>query len=258
LSRQEVVITLLGWLGRLTKTFGSSQDLSEVRLREQVEEVTDKLKAVYGDRGNGVAINGDAGWLIADEEWVTVLLTGVLLHANMCAKKEQVKVDLRRRSVVSNDREQGEILVRYPGTQMSEDCIADVREPFRRPNSIALESTSELGFPLGLAVANRIIGLMGGQLAIETDGTDCILRVLVPTRATGSRIESIAATARSLPNLPEDAEPTDMLGDWLVGGGQAPAVDPMPATTPAPVAVSNEEPAHEGGETLGDWFTSGN
>lgn len=253
LSRQEVVITLLGWLGRLTKTFGSSQDLSEVRLRDRVDEVADKLKAVFGDRSNTVGVTGDAGWLIADEEWVTVLLTGLLLHANMNAKQEAVKVELRRRSAVMADREQGEILVRYRGTPLPADAVADVKEPFRRPNSVALDSISELGFPLGLAVANRIAGLMGGQLELEAEGAECVARVLLPTRATGSRVDGMAAAVRVAAAPAVEAEPTDVLGDWLVGGGKAAAAESVDVTTPAPVGVTTPA-VGEPGETLGDWF----
>jgi signal transduction histidine kinase len=260
LSRQEVVITLLGWLGRLTKSFGGSQELTEVRLRDQVDEVADKLRAVYGDRQNGVAVSGDAGWLIADEEWVQVLLTGLLLHANMSAKQETVKVDLRRRSVVSADGEQGEVLVRYRGTPLPEDAVADIREPFRRPNSLALEPTSELGFLLGLAVANRISGLMGGQLEVEAAGAECAVRVVVPTRSTGSRIESQSAVVRAVQvaagaaaGLAEPAESADLLGDFLVGG-MAGEPAPAPASdTPVPVGAAPPL-AHDGEETLGDWF----
>ncbi|MCU0704205.1 MAG: PAS domain-containing protein [Fimbriiglobus sp.] len=257
LSRQEVVITLLGWLGRLTKTFGSSQDLGEVRLRAAADEVGEKLTAVYGDRNNELEVTGDAGWLIADEEWVTVLLTGLLLHANLSCKGGKVTAELRRRSLVMADQEQGEVLVRYPGPMLSDEALDDVREPFRRPNSLALESTSELGFPLGLAVANRIAALMGGQLGIEAEGSGCCVRVTLPTRAISSRMESKAA-GLAAPVAVTGAESGDLLSEWTVGG-QSTGLELVSTATPNVVA-DTPPPAAEPfvGDTLGDWFPAPN
>ncbi len=255
LSRQEVVITLLGWLGRLTKTFGSSQDMSEVKLRSAVDEVGEKLTAVYGDRGNTLEVNGDAGWLIADEEWVTVLLTGLLMHANLSCQQSAVKVDLRRRSLVKSDGEQGEVLVRYKGAMLPEEAMADVREPFRRPNSLALESTSTLGFPLGLAVANRITSLMTGQFTLDAEEGGCCVRVLLPTRATSSRVESIAAMVRGVKAGPADGtDAADLLSEWTVGGGGT-GLELVSTATPAPVgAAALAVPDGPFGESVGDWF----
>jgi PAS domain-containing protein len=258
LSRQEVVITLLGWLGRLTKTFGSSQDMGEVRLRAAVDEVGEKLTAVYGDRNNTLNVTGDAGWLIADEEWVTVMLTGLLLHANLSCQQAAVGVELRRRSLVMADGEQGEVLVRYAGPMLPEEALADVREPFRRPNSLALESTSELGFPLGLAVANRIASLMGGQLALDAEGSGCCVRVLLPTRSTSSRIESMASLVRGTAAVAGPIEATeagDLLSEWTVGGVGS-GLELVSTATPAPVgaAAPNDLPEGGFGESVGDWF----
>jgi hypothetical protein len=77
--------------------------------------------------------------------------------------------------------------------------------------------------------------------------------VTVPTRATGSRIESMAAAVRTAPAAWVEAEPTDLLGDWLVGGGRSAEDDPLPAATPPPVAAA-ASPVDAVGETVGDWF----
>lgn len=256
LGRQEVVITLLGWLGRLTKTFGSSQDLGEVRLRAAVDEVGEKLTAVFGDRNNELVVSGDAGWLIADEEWVTVLLTGMLMHANLSCKGSKVGVELRRRSVVMADNEQGEILVRNPGPMLPEEALADVREPFRRPNSLALESTSELGFPLGLAVANRIASLMGGQLDISAEGAGVCVRISVPTRSVSSRVGSKAAISVP-PTTPapgvQGTESGDLLSEWTVGGLSS-GLELVSTANPTVLADTSDLPDGPFGESLGDWF----
>ena len=256
-DRQKLVIDQLGWLGRLTTTTVSEPDAQEVRLRTVADDVAEKLAPAFAERGNSLDLSGDAGWLIADEERIATVISGLLLHANSSCERVCVSVALSRRSSVAATDELGEVVVRYPGEAVTEVHLADVKDPFRRPNSGVTDATGKVGFLLGLAVTNKVAALMGGTLQI--DGLDGVvtLRVAVPTRArTDNRAAARAAVAGpSVAGI--DAQ--DALGDFFVGGGNA--VVESQASTPAPAAVAfslASGPADLAGEeTLGSFFGPG-
>jgi hypothetical protein len=227
-----------------------------VRLADVAQEVAGKLTPAFSERGNSLLVTGDAGWLLADEELVTVLLTGVLMHANQVADRAGVTVQLRRRSVVQAQEEMGEIAVDIPGPPLAEHMLADVRDPFRRPYSAAFDPTGQTGFLLGLSVAHTVAGLLYGQLDVEAGADGTTVRVVIPTRADKSRVVGQALTHRAAADPALALEETDALGGWVVGGRGA-ADTPDPADTPAPAAAPAAVAVDDGpvpDNTLGGFF----
>ncbi len=50
LSRQEVVVMLLAWLGRLNKSDGTIPDAIETRLRDMADTVAEKVRTMFRER----------------------------------------------------------------------------------------------------------------------------------------------------------------------------------------------------------------
>jgi Histidine kinase-, DNA gyrase B-, and HSP90-like ATPase len=255
LGRQEVVIDLLGWLGRLTKSFGTATDNIELRLLDVVQNVADKLEHSVKERNNTLNVTGDAGWLIADEDGLTSMVTGLLMHANQATEKNAISLKLQRRSVPGASGEQSEVVLNYTGKLLSPDQIKDICEPFRRVESVAFDSSAtQGGFFLGLAVANRIAVLMGQELEFTSEGNTQIIRAVLSTRETGSR-SSIYGSKLDTDYVP-GAEASDMLAGWDVGGFVSPA---DPVDTPLPRAAAEAMPAATeiefvATDTVDNWF----
>lgn len=254
-DRQKLIIDQLGWLGRLTTTEASTPDAEEVRLRTVAENMAAKLAPAFAERGNSIDLTGDAGWMIADEERIATVVTGLLLHANTSSERTAVTVTLGRRSTVATADEFGEIVVRYPGTALSAAHVADVRDPFGRPNSGVTDASGKTGFLLGLAVAHKVAGLMGGSLDI--DGADGVvtLRVALPTRARTDNRAAARAAAVSPAELGADAQ--DALGDFFVGGDRADTRSDADTPRPAAVTVAAGPADLAGEDNLGSFFGPG-
>ena len=249
-GRQKLVVDQLGWLGRLSTTTVTEAESEEVRVRAVADDVAAKLAPAFAERGNTIDVAGDAGWLIADEERIATVVAGLLLHANQSCESSAVAVTLGRRSAVTTSDEVSEVAVQYAGPPISPAHVADVREPFRRPNSGVTDATGKVGFLLGLAVAHKVAGLMGGVLAIDgSDGVVC-LRVSVPTRG---RTDSRVAAGPAAFVAGSDAE--DALADFALGGAARPAAD---ADTPSPVAVASGGPPDlASDDSIGSFFGPG-
>ena len=251
-GRQKLVIDQLGWLGRLSTTTVAEPESEEVRVRAVADDVAAKLAPAFAERGNTIDLSGDAGWLIADEERIATVIAELLLHANQSCESSAVAVTLGRRSAVTTSDEVAEVAVHYTGPPIGPAHAADVKDPFRRPNSSVTDATGQAGFLLGLAVAHKVAALMGGTL--ETDGSDGVvcLRVSVPSRGrTDSRVA--AGPAAFVPG--SDAE--DALADFTLGGKPRPAAD---TDTPTPVAVavtSGGPPDLTSDDSIGSFFGPG-
>jgi signal transduction histidine kinase len=256
LSKQEAIVNLLGWLGRLNQNTATQPDVAEVRLRELVENTLDQHKGTFAERSNTLVINGDAGWIVADEEWISVMLTGLMLHANHSVQQTEIHCNLRRR-VGSDTRlraESSEIHFHYKGQPLSPDLVADIRDPFGRLNSSALAPASSHGFPLGLAVAARVARLMEGDVLVDHEDGLVQLRVLIPTREQAS---NVMMRRPVVPQQDEtEMELTETLGSWGLGGSntsnESVEVDDV-TRTPAPAGVATEDPTVSD-ETVGGWF----
>jgi PAS domain-containing protein len=256
LNRQEVIIDLLGWLGRLTKSFGTTTENMELRLLDVVQNVVEKLEPSVKERSNSINVTGDAGWLIADEEGLHSMMTGLLLHANQSTEKSQINLRLLRRSVPGQTGEQSEVLMTYSGKLLAPEHIKDICEPFRRVESVAFDSSSSPhgGFFLGLAVANRISTMLGQELEFTSDGDRQVIRVVLKTREAGSRT-SMYGSKLDTDYVP-GAEATDMLAGWDVGGFMPTA---EPENTPLPRVAADAIPAgaeHDfvASDTVDNWF----
>ncbi len=260
LSRQEIVITLLGWLGRMNKSEGTSQDAEEVRLRDVMDTVANKVQPMFRERTNTLEVSGDAGWMVADESWLTVLATGLLMHANHVVENKTIHLEVRRRSGGMGQKEQSELVVRYTGKPISAELVTDVQEPFGRINSAALASSGPGGFPLGLTVASRIAKLMGGDLTFDHANGEVFLRTTLPTRESHVPTSRVVTTFRS--NDEPEFEPTDALGGWEIGGKVDNSAEESGNLNPemsgrlvsAPFDPDVDSMLVE--DTVGDWFGS--
>jgi signal transduction histidine kinase len=254
-DRQKLIIDQLAWIGRLTTTEVCTPDAQEVRLRTVAEDTVAKLAPAFAERGNSIDLTGDAGWLIADEERIATVVTGLLLHANTSSERTGVTVALGRRSEVATADDFGTIVVRYPGAALTAAHVADVRDPFGRPNSGVTDASGKTGFLLGLAVAHKVAGLMGGSLDLDGEDGVVTLRVALPTRA---RTEN-RTVARAAPASPAElgADAQDALGDFFVGGDLADTRSETDTPRPA-AATAAAGPADLAGEDdLGSFFGPG-
>lgn len=252
-GRQKIVIEQLGWLGRLSTTIVAEPDAEEVRLRAATDDVAAKLAPAFSERGNTIDLAGDAGWLMGDEEWIATVVAGLLLHANQSCERSAVAVTLSRRTSVSTADEVGEVAVQYAGPPITPAHLADIRDPFRRPNSGVSDSTGKLGFLLGLAVAHKVASLMGGGLIVDgSDGVVC-LRVALPTRRrTDNRV---AAGATSF--VP-GADAEDALGDFALGGAAAAVSTDTDTDTPLTAAHATAAPPDlASDDSIGSFFGPG-
>jgi signal transduction histidine kinase len=257
-NRQELVVELLGWLGRLTTTKASEPDFSEVRLRTVADEVAEKITPALAERGNTLDVFGDAGWLIADEDRLGVMLTGLLVHANLSTEQTKIQLELRRRSAVSANDEMGEVLIRYTGAELTPALIEDIREPFRRANSAVFDSTGKVGFLLGPAVAHRVAGLMGGELEIQYQDGQVTLRVTVLTRERSEGRMSTQVITSDHESFVPGSSALDSLSEWAVGGGKVSVSDFEDLDeTPVPAYAGDANPAETVDDSLGAFFGAG-
>ncbi len=250
-NRQALVIDLLGWLGRLTTTSASEPETEELRLRTAADDVADRLRGAISERGNRLQIEGDAGWLIADSARVETLLTGLVLHANQCSEQAELTMSLSRRSAVSASEELGEVIFTFPSQPLSAASLADIRDPFRRPNSGVFDGSGRHGFLLGLAVAHRIAGLMGGELDLDSGGGNTTARVTVPTRGKGEGWAAQQASLSGSGAVIPGSDARDALAEFSLGGAAngAQYAGGDVAQTPAPgAAVAVAEPPHADAE----------
>lgn len=249
LGRQELVVTLLGWLGRSMKSEGTNPDAVEVRCRDVVDGVFEKVQSAFRERANALEVHGDCGWLVADEDWLVALVSGVLLHANHAVAEKAVRLELRKRSGGVGQLELSELAVRYPGPPISSDLTGDILEPFGRLQSTALSpSSAGDGFPIGLAVAARIARLMGGELQLDHENDIVSIRALLPTRQSHTPPPRLPAPGMSEPKF----EQTDFLGEWNVGGNVAFDLNDTGATD-ATLHLSQPVAEFED-DTVGNWF----
>jgi len=258
LSRQEIVITLLGWLGRMNKSEGTSQDAEEVRLRDVIDNVANKVQPMFRERTNSLEVNGDAGWMVADESWLTVLATGLLMHANHVLENKTIHLDVRRRTGGIGQKEQSELVVRYVGKPISGELVTDVQEPFGRINSAALASSGPGGFPLGLTVASRIAKLMGGDLTFGHSDGEVFLRTTLPTCESHVPTSRVATTFGS--HDEPEFESTDALGGWEMGGKidstseESGNLNPEVSERLVSVPFDPDVDSMLVEDTVGDWF----
>jgi len=258
-NRHELTIQLLGWLGRLTTTQAAEPDTSELRLRTIVEEISDKLNSTFNERGNRLELTGDAGWIMADDSRIAILVTGLLVHANNCVEQNTIRVELFRRSMISSSDELSEIAVNYPAERMTQAVIDDLKDPFRRINSAVFDTSLKTGFLLGPAVACRVSALMGGELIFDHDSQNMILRAVLPTRDRSDNRAAAHAQAAAVGTFVPGADNHETLTDWRIGGKESPGyIEEEPDLTTTPTDTRTPEPT--GGknepvdESLGSFF----
>lgn len=247
-SRQELVVELLDWMGMLSAGQAGDPDIQEVRLGEVAKTVGERLRPGFEERGNTLEVTDEAGWVLADESWVSALVTGLLAHANQACEKATVSLNLGRRSAVQAHDEFAVITVSHPGKPLTAPLVEDVRDPFRRPDSAVFDPDRPGGLPLGLAVAHRLAGHMYGEFLADagTDGRPYV-RVVLPTRIGKPHA---AEKARMAVAIDTAAENEDLLGSWGVGGQ---ANEPDQAETPAPVEAA-AAPHQPEDDTVANWF----
>jgi nitrogen-specific signal transduction histidine kinase len=253
-GRQELIAAVLGWFGRSNTTSLGESENREIRMLDLLDDVRTKLASAFSARNNTLSIKGDSGWLFTDEEQLNVLLTGLLLYSTSSAENSEVKVELRRRSIVQAQDEQSEISVRFPGPAPSQDLLEDIRDPFRRPYSTAFDPSGNAGFVLGLAVSQQIATHLYGQFTVEAENGQVCLRLLLPTRADKKQV---VGAAEQLTGITHEAA-SDALEGWSVGGGRTDQQDEEVYEAAVPVgstAVVDSTPI-QNADTLDNWFGS--
>lgn len=258
LGRQDVIVDQLGWLGRLTQSFDADQDHDELRNKDVVKAAVDRLAPSLSDRNNAAEIHGEAGWVMADADWMGALFVGALMHANPSTDQNKVAVTLSRRSVAHTHSEMVDVRIRYTGAPPTDDLLQDIREPFRRPDSLVFDPVTPVGFPLGLAVAHRIVTIKSGELEFESDGKSQTIRITLPTRDLVKPVASQPTPAvNKVEAAPQEAEMSDALGSWGMGGGAAVATAAVTAIEQPKVAVDtmqfDQEPTLVD-DSVGAWF----
>ncbi|MGL6074580.1 MAG: hypothetical protein ACRC8S_10510 [Fimbriiglobus sp.] len=255
-NRQSLVIELLAWLGRLTTTRASEPDYEEVRLRTVVDDVAEKLAPSISERGNTLDVSGDAGWLIADESRVSVMLTGLLIHANTCVERSAITLELRRRSTVNTDDEVGEVIIKFAGNDFPQAFMDDIRDPFRRANSAVFDVSGKGGFLLGPAVAHRVAGLMGGELNITSEAGKIQINVAVPTRERSDNRMTAQVVTTKASDFTPGGDAQDSLADWGMGGKASEADTDDVNQTPVPSYAGDSAPVETIDDSIGSFFGS--
>ena len=252
--RQELVVDMLDWMGALSAGQVGEPDIEEVRIGDIAKAVGERLRPGFEERGNTLEVADEAGWVLADEDWMAAMVTGLLAHANQACERGVVRLVLGRRTAVQAHDEFAVLTVSYPGKPLPAHLVDDVRDPFRRPDSVVFDPDRPCGLLLGLAVANKLAGLMYGEFLTDADADGrAIARVVIPTRIGKPRAAEMARVAASA----EPLDDRDMLGMWGVGGGGGPAAAEaddeavVVATATAPADDPLDPPTDD---TLANWF----
>lgn len=254
-GRQELIAAVLGWFGRSNTTSLGEAENREIRMLDLVDDVRTKLGSAFATRNNTLVVKGDSGWLFTDEEQLNVLLTGLLLYSTSTVENTEVRMELRRRSIVQAQDEQSEILVRFPGPVPSQDLLEDIRDPFRRPYSTAFDPSGSAGFVLGLAVVQQIASHLYGQFVVESDAGHVNLRLFLPTRADKKQV---ANNTEQLTGVTGEG-PIDALESWSMGGNSAASeasdlFDSPALSVATPAAAEHGPIPHE--DSIDNWFGS--
>lgn len=261
LSRQELIVELLDWMGALSSGQVGEPETTEVRLGEVANEVADRLQTSLDERGNTLEIQDTAGWVLSDETWLTVLATGLIAHANQSCERSAITLTLGRRTALQAHDEFAVISVSYPGQALPEHIAEDIRDPFRRPESAVFDPDRSGGLVVGLAVVNKLASLMYGEFITEANPDGSISnRVVIPTRIGKPRVAEIARAAE---RDPADSETDlDAVGAWNVGGvspelsedTDSDASVQIEDRAPAVLSTSDTSAGADGSETVGSWF----
>ncbi|SFL57848.1 two-component system, NarL family, sensor histidine kinase EvgS [Desulfomicrobium norvegicum] len=179
---------------RLTRLLSDILDLSRVEagkmeIREgpfQIQDIIDSVSGLFAvtARNKGVALEcslapGLPDVLVGDEMRVRQVLFNLVGNALKFTERGRVVVDIEALPVKDKDEYRVHFCVKDTGIGIAQDRLGDIFEPFRQVENSFTRSYQGAG--LGLSIVQRLVGLMHGEITIESSpGEGTSVHVVLP------------------------------------------------------------------------------
>lgn len=160
-------------------------EISNVDIKDTLEEIEDILKASVETKNNTLNINiqESADFILSDKMKLKQILINLIGNAIKFTENGLIEVSVEK--LHSNGQELCKFSVRDTGIGMSDEAREKVFEVFTQAD----ESTTRKygGTGLGLSISKKMTRLLGGDLDIESKiGLGTTITFILPSRATKS------------------------------------------------------------------------
>ena len=214
---------------RLTRLLTDILDLSRVEAGKMeirkapfhIQDLVDSVSGLFAvtARNKGVALEcrlvpGVPDVLVGDEMRVRQVLFNLVGNALKFTERGRVVMDIEALSAKEGDDYRVHFCVRDTGIGIAEDRLGDIFEPFRQVENSFTRNYQGAG--LGLSIVQRLVGLMGGTITIEsTPGVGTSAHVVLPftqgDTSSGAAETSFAGTGDRLRVLLVEDDPSNRL-----------------------------------------------
>ena len=188
-----------GAANRLTRLLSDILDLSRVEAGKMeirkapflIQDILDSVSGLFAvtARNKGVALDcnlapGMPATLVGDEMRVRQVLFNLVGNALKFTERGRVVVDIEALPAKDDGTYSVRFCVRDTGIGIAQDRLGDIFEPFRQVENSFTRSYQGAG--LGLSIVQRLVGLMDGELTIESaPGEGTSVYVVLPFKTPG-------------------------------------------------------------------------
>ena len=183
-----------GAANRLTRLLSDILDLSRVEAGKMeirkapflIQDIIDSVSGLFAvtARNKGVALDcnlapGMPAALVGDEMRVRQVLFNLVGNALKFTERGRVVVDIEALPAKDDGTYSVRFCVRDTGIGIAQDRLGDIFEPFRQVENSFTRNYQGAG--LGLSIVQRLVGLMEGEISIESaPGEGTSVHVVLP------------------------------------------------------------------------------
>lgn len=177
-------------------------------LRAMLEKLRPIARSLIGDRLIRFELHADddaPGWIVADERRLFQVLVNLVTNAVKFTDAGEVTVRVRRLANSAGDDVRLQFETADTGCGMKPEAIETLFEPFHRGE----HAGHKPGAGLGLSIVREFVGLMGGEIAVDStpgEGTSVVVRIPVGIASPPAPAADVAADA-----VQADQRPLDIL-----------------------------------------------
>lgn len=202
---------------------GGKESKNEVPFR--LDRLIGRIASEYSRKGNDKGIlfttglSGLENTVKGDADRIEQILDNLLVNAIKFTEAGEIRL--------SAGYQDGQLTVEVSdtGVGMSDEAQARIFEPFER----AAQETNPEGFGLGLSITKGLVGLLDGEITVESSvGKGSVFRVVLPLLPTGEKEEKDSLDVAGTMRLPrrmiavdDDAVQLEVIKEMLERNGVA-------------------------------------
>jgi two-component system sensor histidine kinase EvgS len=167
----------------------------------QIRDIIDSVSGLFAvtARNKGVALNcnlasGVPATLVGDEMRVRQVLFNLVGNALKFTERGRVVVDIEALPAMDEGGHRVRFCVKDTGIGIAQDRLGEIFEPFRQVENSFTRSYQGAG--LGLSIVQRLVGLMHGEIAIESSpGEGTSVHVVLPFKTPEHASSNVVDTS---------------------------------------------------------------